>query len=553
MNRWPLRIGPLGGLGEIGKNMMVIEYEDELLVIDVGLAFPEDEMFGVDIVIPDFTYVIENKDRLRGILITHGHEDHVGGLPYLLRELNAPVYATRLTMGLIRQKLRESNLTLHPDSREVSPGSWIQLGSIRVKPFRVTHSIPDSVGYAIETPVGVVVHTGDYKFDQTPVDSQPPDYATLAQLGRKGVLVLLGDSTNAERKGITPSEREVGRVIQDILERAPGRVFLATFASNVHRLQQVISAAGRIGRKVAVVGRSMENTVRVAKELGYLKGTAGVLVDLDDLRNLPPNKWVILTTGSQGEPMSALTRLSTGEFRRLEIGAGDTVVLAATPVPGNEKLVHRTLDNLFRLGATVIYGPDEGVHVSGHGSREELKLMINLLRPRFLVPIHGEYRHLIQHAELGRAAGIPEDRILIGQNGDLFGFDGKRGEIIGKITAGAVLVDGLGVGDVGQVVLRDRKQLAEDGILIVVVAIEKGTGKIRTGPEIISRGFVYMRESEALLEDARGLVSEALAELEQRQVTDWNTLKNAMREALASFLYQRTHRRPMILPIVMEV
>lgn len=533
--------------------MTVVEYEDQMVVIDVGLAFPEDEMLGVDIVIPDFSYVIANKDRLRGILITHGHEDHAGGLPYLLREVDAPVFATRLTMGMIRAKLREFSLTLHDDSREVTPGKWMKLGVFRIKPFRVTHSIPDAVGYALETPVGVVVHTGDYKFDQTPVDNQPTDYATLAQLGRNGVLVLLGDSTNAERPGITPSEREVGLAIDEIMMRAPGRVFLATFASNIHRLQQVITSAAKFKRKVAVVGRSMENTVRVARDLGYLRGTAGVLVDLDHLRQLPPHQCVILTTGSQGEPMSALTRLSTGEFRKLEIGPGDTVVVAATPVPGNEKFVHRTLDNLFRLGAKVIYGRDEGVHVSGHGSREEIKLMINLLRPRYLVPIHGEYRHLICHAQLGREVGIPEERILIGQNGDIFGFDGKNAELISKVPAGAVLVDGLGVGDVGQVVLRDRKQLAEDGILIVVIAIDKDSGEVRSGPEIISRGFVYMRESEDLLDDARSRVIDALAELKQPQATDWTALKNAIREALTNFLYQRTHRRPMILPIVMEV
>ena len=554
LRKWPLRIIPLGGMGEIGKNTYVIEFEDQILVVDAGLAFPEEEMLGVDIVIPDYTYLKERRDRVLGVLLTHAHEDHVGGLPYLLRDLDVPVYGTRLTLGLVRHKLREHGLELHPDSRELEPGRWVELGDLRVIPFRVTHSVPDSVGYGIETPLGIVVHTGDYKFDQTPVDDQPSDYATLAELGRRGVLVLLGDSTNADKPGFSPSEREVGAALDDVIARAQGRVLVATFASNVHRIQQVLDSAARHGRKVAVLGRSMEETVRVAADLGYLRGADQVLVRLDQLKGMDPERCVVLTTGSQGEPLSALTRMSTGDHRRFEIRPGDTVVIAATPVPGNEKLVHRTIDNLYRLGAQVIYGREAGVHASGHGAREEIKLMINLVRPRFLVPIHGEYRHLVHHRELAIQAGLSPDRVLIGRNGDVFGFDGERGEIVTGVQAGTVLVDGLGVGDVGQVVLRDRQQLAQDGILIAVVVVRAGTAEILAGPEVISRGFVYAREAEELLEEARRRVVEALEAARGGGADlNWNSLKGAIRDALGGFLYERTHRRPMILPVVMEV
>lgn len=549
--RWPLRLVPLGGMGEIGKNMIVVEYEDNIIVIDAGLAFPDDEMPGVDIVIPDYQYLVERKAQVHGIFLTHGHEDHVGGIPYLLRELDVPVYGSRLTLGMVKAKLREHQLTLHKDSRELSPRTWISAGPFRIMPFRVTHSIPDSFGYAVETPIGLVVFTGDYKFDQTPVDGKPTDYATLAELGERGVLVMVGDSTNVERPGVTPSEREVGQSIYDVIRSAGGRVFLATFASNLHRIQQVFDAARALKRKVAVVGRSMENNVRVAMELGYLTNVDDVLIDVKHLHRHPPERVVVLTTGSQGEPLSALSRMAVGEHAHVEIGPGDTVILAATPVPGNEKLVQRTIDNLYRLGANVVYGQDAMIHVSGHAMRDELKLMINLLRPMFLVPFHGEYRHLVRHAELGRQMGIPEERILFGENGDVFGFDGKRAAILHNVGAGNVLVDGLGVGDVGQVVLRDRNQLAKDGIVIVVVAIDK-QGKIVAGPDIISRGFVYMREAEALLEDARARVSGVLNELERQRVREWNAYKSAIRDVLGQFLYQSTHRRPMILPIVME-
>lgn len=551
--KWPLRVIPLGGVNEIGKNCYVIEYEDDMVVVDAGLAFPEEEMLGVDVVIPDYTYLKERSDRLRAVLLTHGHEDHVGGLPYLLREMEVPVYATGLTLGLVRHKLREHGLELHPESRVIEPGRWFELGRFRVLPYRVTHSIPDSVGYGVETPVGTVVYTGDYKFDQTPVDGRPADYAALAELGRRGVLVMLGDSTNADRPGVSPSERTVGAAISDVIARADGRVLVATFASNVHRIQQVIDASARYGRKVAVLGRSMEQTVQVAADLGYLRGAGDVLVRLEHMRGMPPEQCTILTTGSQGEPLSALTRMSTGDHRRFQIEPGDTVVIAATPIPGNEKLVYRTINNLFQLGAHVIYGREAGVHASGHGSQEELKLMLNLLRPRFLVPVHGEHRHMIQHRQLAVQMGIPEENVLIGGNGDVFGFDGERGEIISGVPSGSVLVDGLGVGDVGQVVLRDRQQLAQDGILIAVVGVRAGTAEIVSGPEIISRGFVYMREAEDLIDEVRQRAAAAVTSRGGNGDVNWTGLKSAIRDALAGFLYEKTHRRPMIVPVVLEV
>ncbi|REJ36821.1 MAG: ribonuclease J [Bacillota bacterium] len=551
--KWPLRIIALGGMNEIGKNCYVIEYEDDMLVVDAGLAFPEEEMLGVDVVIPDFTYLKENRHRLRAVLLTHGHEDHVGGLPYLLREVQVPVYATGLTLGLVRHKLKEYGLELHPDSRVIDPGRWLEIGRFRVLPYLVTHSIPDSVGFGVETPVGTVVYTGDYKFDQTPVDGRPADYAALAELGRRGVLVMLGDSTNADRPGVTPSERSVGAAIAEVIARASGRVLVATFASNVHRIQQVIDASARYGRKVAVLGRSMEQTVQVAADLGYLRGAGGVLVRLEHMRDMPPERCTILTTGSQGEPLSALTRMSTGDHRRFQIEPGDTVVIAATPIPGNEKLVYRTINNLFRLGAQVVYGREAGVHASGHGSQEELKLMLNLLKPRFLVPVHGEYRHMILHRRLAVEMGIPEERVLIGGNGDVFGFDGERGEIISGVPSGTVLVDGLGVGDVGQVVLRDRQQLAQDGILIAVVGVRAGTAEIVVEPDVLPPGFAYIREAEDLIEEVRRRAADAVASRAGEGDVNWTELKSAIRDALAGFLYEKTHRRPMIVPVVLEV
>ncbi len=547
-----LRIIPLGGIGEIGKNMMVIEFGDEMLIIDVGLAFPEEEMLGIDVVIPDMTYVLERQERVKAVLLTHGHEDHVGGLPYLLRHICVPVYGTRLTLGLVEDKLREFGTTLHPDSRAIAPGEILRTGSFTVTFFRVNHSIADCVGLRIETPAGVIVHTGDFKFDQTPVDGQVADFHRLAEFGDKGVLVILSDSTNAEKRGFTQSERVVGNALDDIFRRAKRRILVASFASNVPRIQQVITAAYEHGRKVAVVGRSMENVVEVALRLGYLKDP-GVIVDLQSISRLPDDRVVLLTTGSQGEPMSALTRMAMAEHKRVEIQPGDTVVIAATAVPGNEKLVHRTIDHLFRLGAEVIYDAVSPVHVSGHASREELKLMLNLVRPKYFVPIHGEYRHLVHHAELAEMMGIPRENILIAENGTVLEFHKGRGRIAGKVQAGNVLVDGLGVGDVGKVVLKDRRQLSQDGILIVVVAINGKTGRVLSGPDIVSRGFVYVRESESLLQEAKERVAEVMNTCEREGVTDWGRIKAHIRDALQSYLYKRTRRQPMILPIILDV
>lgn len=548
-----LQIIPLGGLGEIGKNCMAIQYQDEILVVDCGLSFPDEEMLGVDIVIPDFTYLVENREKVRGLVVTHGHEDHIGGIPYLLRQLDIPVYATRLTMGLIEGKLQEAAIKVPQGSRAVKAGETVKVGTFSVEFIRVTHSIPDACALAIKTPVGTVLHTGDYKFDQTPVDGEYADYKRLSELGEQGVLVLMGDSTNAERPGYTPSERIVGQRLDEIFRNARGRILMATFASNVHRLQQALDSAARWNKKVAVVGRSMENTVEIARKLGYLRDPAEALVSIEELKRFPANQQVILTTGSQGEPMSALTRISTNDHRSVEIQPGDLVVFAATPIPENEKSVARTINNLYRRGAEVVYGREAGVHASGHGSQEEMKLMINLVRPKFLVPVHGEYRMLVHHSRLAQTCGIPAQNILIGENGTVFEFTRETATAAGKVTSGQVLVDGLGVGDVGNIVLRDRKQLSQDGILIVVVALEKETGLILGGPDIVSRGFVYVRESEGLLEEAREKVKGALYDSLERGITEWAVLKSGVRDVLSKYLFEKTRRRPMILPIIMEV
>jgi ribonuclease J len=547
-----LHLIALGGLGEIGKNMMAVEYSGDIMVIDCGLAFPEEEMLGVDLVLPDITYLLENKSRVRGIVLTHGHEDHIGALPYVLRELDVPVYGTKLTLGLVQGKLTEHGMSLRK-GKLVRPGDSIRVGPFQVEFFRVNHSIPDPVGFAIRTPVGTVVHTGDFKFDHTPVDGEVTQFHKLAELGDEGVLALLSDSTNAERPGYTMSERTVGDTLDEVIATAKGRVIIASFASNVHRLQQAIISASRHGRKVAVVGRSMENVTGVAAELGYLRSPNGTLVEVEELNRFPANRQVILTTGSQGEPMSALTRMAAAEHRRVEIIPGDTVIIAANPIPGNEKLVARTVDNLFRRGADVVYERVSGVHVSGHASQEELKLMLNLIRPRFFVPVHGEYRHLIRHAQLATSLGIPRQNVLVGENGTIFEFTANSGTMAGKVTAGQVMVDGLGVGDVGNIVLRDRKLLAEDGVIIVVLAMGKQSKQLLSGPDLVSRGFVYVREAEKLMDEAKGKVREAVDKCVERKVTDWTSIKGVVRDSLSKFVYDRTKRRPMILPIIMEI
>ncbi|HHU29545.1 MAG: ribonuclease J [Bacillota bacterium] len=548
-----IQIIPLGGIGEIGKNMFVIRYEDEIIVIDCGMAFPTDEMFGIDAVIPDINYLLENKDKVMAILLTHGHEDHIGGLPYVLQQIDVPVYGTKLTLGLVEVKLREHNMLSDSNLQVICPEDRLTIGSFKIEFFRTNHSIPDSVGIALKTPAGTVVFTGDFKFDQTPVNGKPTDYYRLAKLGEKGVLVALSDSTNAERPGYTLSEKVVGTAIMDIFRTAKQRIILATFASNIHRIQQVIDAAVYYRRKVAIVGRSMENVVSIAQELGYLTAPEGTIVEVDELAKFPPEKAVILTTGSQGEPMSALTRISLSEHRKVEIMPGDTVIISASPIPGNEKLVFRTIDNLFARGAHVIYESVSGIHVSGHGSQEELKLMLNLLKPKFLIPVHGEFRHLVHHAELARSVGIKSSNIFIVENGNVLEFTSNSGQVAGTVTSGHILVDGLGVGDVGNIVLRDRKLLSQDGIFIVALTVERENGTVVSGPEIYTRGFVYVKESETLLDEAREEVCNTLKKSLEGSKTDWSAVKNRIRDSLSRYIWEKMHRSPMILPIIMEL
>ncbi|MBC7343499.1 MAG: ribonuclease J, partial [Clostridia bacterium] len=497
-NQAKVSIIPLGGLGEIGKNMTVVRFGESLLVIDCGLMFPEDEMLGIDIVIPDMSFLIENAAAVKGIILTHGHEDHIGGIPYLLRELDVPIYGTKLTLGLLEAKLREAGLLGSAKLKGIDPQTSLRLGPFLVEFIRVNHSIADAVAVAIHTPAGTIVHTGDFKFDQTPVDQSLTDYFKFAALGEKGVLALLSDSTNAERPGYTMSEASVAKTFDEIFRFARGRIIVASFASNVNRIQQIISAAQRYNRKVAVVGRSMNNVISIASDLGYLVVPKGTLLDIGDISSLPQNRVVILTTGSQGEPMSGLTRIAMLEHKNVEIIPGDTVVISASPIPGNEKMIARIIDNLFRQGANVIYEEVSGIHVSGHASQEELKLMINLVRPKFFIPIHGEYRMLVKHARLAEELGIPEENIFVLENGQVLDLFPNRGVTSSRVTAGRVLVDGLGIGDVGNVVLRDRKQLAQDGIVIVVVTLGKDSGMVISGPDIVTRGFVYVREAEVL-------------------------------------------------------
>ena len=547
-----LQIIPLGGLGEIGKNMTVIRVDDEILVIDSGLMFPDEDMLGIDLVIPDISYLIENKDKIKAIVLTHGHEDHIGALPYVLKKINVPVYGTRLTLGILEGRLKENGVD-SSNLHSVMQGDIINVGCFSVGFIRVNHSIPDAVGLSIKTPVGMIVHTGDFKLDYTPIDGKMTDFRRFSDLGNRGVLVLMADSTNSEREGHTPSERTVGAAFDRAFHNARGRIIVATFSSNVHRIQQVIDTAVRYKRHVAVLGRSMVNVVNISLELGYITAPEGTIVDIDEIHNYRMEQMVIITTGSQGEPMSALTRMSMSDHRKVGIVPGDTVIISATPIPGNEKLVSKTIDNLMKLGANVIYGRNQGIHVSGHASREELKLMHNLVRPKFFIPVHGEYHHLVQHARLARELGMPKENIFISENGQILEFTRDKGQVAGKVTAGMVMVDGLGVGDVGNIVLRDRRQLSQDGILIVVVTMNKQTHRVVAGPDIVSRGFVYVRESEALMDEATARVQQALDRCEDEKVKERAAIKSNVRDALGRYLFEKTRRRPMILPIIMEV
>jgi ribonuclease J len=542
-----LRIIPLGGAGEVGKNMTVFEFGETAIAIDCGLMFPESDMLGIDLVIPDISYLMDAPDYLKGIFLTHGHEDHIGALPYVLRQLEAPLYATQLTRGLIEVKLREARLLDTTEIHTIAPGDQVTVGPFTVEFFHVCHSIPDSVGMAIDTPQGLVVHTGEYKFDYTPVHGRLTDYAALAKYGQRGVLALMADSTNAERPGYTPSERAVSETFERLFGQAKGRIIVSTFASNISRVQQVIDCALGHNRRLGVVGRSMVENVRMARNLGYLTVPDDMLLRLGELDNLPPSQVAIVCTGTQGEPTSALVRMANKEHRQVNIQQGDTVILSATPIPGNEELVHRTLDNLFRLGADVYYHRLMPVHVSGHASQEEQKMMISLTQPRYFIPAGGEYRHLVLHAQLANKLGIPEENIFVVENGQVIEFDDKGARLGERVGGGPVLIDGLGIGDVGEVVLRDRHLLSRDGFVVVVVALDEVTGDLIEGPDIISRGFVYMRDAEELIEEAKGLVIEALANGHR------DTANSLIRDTLAEFLYRQTRRRPMIFPVVLEV
>lgn len=549
-----LRLVPLGGLGEVGKNMMVVEYGDDIVIIDVGVMFPDDEMYGVDLVIPDTSYLTDKKHRIRGILITHGHEDHVGSLPYVLPMLDfPPVYATRLTHGLISVKLKEHKLLEKTVINVIGVGDQVPLGEGVAEFFRVNHSIPDAIGIILHTPVGTLLHTGDYKFDYTPVDGKPADLGTLGRIGNEGVLVMLGDSTRVETPGYTLSERVINESLDKIFANAPGRILIATFASLISRIQQIIDTAERYDRFIALVGRSMQNNVQMAIELGYLNVPKGMFIRAEDVNKFDPEQVVIICTGSQGEPTSALTRIANQDHRLISIKPGDTVILSATPVPGNEKMVHRTINSLFRQGADVLYQGISNVHVSGHGAQEELKLMLSLVRPKFFVPVHGEYRQLILHAKLAASLGIPEENIVVAEDGDVIEVAPDAIKLAGHTASGNVFVDGLSVGDVGQIVLRDRRALSQDGILIAVLTIDKETGQPIAGPDIVTRGFVYVRDSEELLADARECVLASVHGLPGHNNSDWSFVKDKIKHTLSEFLYERTHRCPMILPVVMEV
>ncbi len=552
MTKPRLKIIPLGGLSEIGKNMMVMEYEDDIIIIDVGLMFPGEEMLGIDLVIPDINYLLEKRDKIRGIIITHGHEDHIGALPYLLPQLNVPVYATKLTQGLISVKLKERKALSGAKLEVITLGGEVTLGKFRVELFPVCHSIPDAVGLIIHTPVGIAVHSGDFKLDYTPVSGKPTDLSRLAQLGAQGVLLLLSDSTYAELPGYTPSERVVGEALDHIMADAPGRVIVTTFSSLVSRIQQVIDSAAKHQRRVFTVGRSMNDTVRMALELGYLSAPDGILARLDELHGMPHNKVVFVTTGSQGEPTSALVRMANRDHRQLHILRGDTVVISATPIPGNEALVNRTVDNLFKQGAQVFYDKVAQVHVHGHGSQEELKLLLNLVKPKFFMPIHGEYRHVSLHAKLAESVGIPTENIFVLEDGDVLELDSQVGKVTGKITSGNVYVDGLSVGDIGSVVLRNRRMLSRDGMVVVIIAVNKQTGKLIGRPDIVTRGFIDTREAKDMIEERRNVVARILDHGGNRPA-EWGFINTKIRDVLNRFYYERTKRRPMILPFMVKV
>ncbi|EEK78307.1 ribonuclease J [Bacillus cereus] len=550
-----LSIFALGGVNEIGKNLYVLQYSNDIVIIDCGSKFPDESLLGIDLIIPDITYLQENKDKIRGLIVTHGHEDHIGGIPYFLKQLNVPIYATKLTLGLINIKLKEHKLQDSTELIVIDSESLIEFGQINLSFFKTNHSIPDCLGIAFHTPEGTVVHTGDFKFDLTPVNNQYPDIHKMASIGSNGVLALLSESTNAERSGFTPSERIVGDKIEEAFMKAHRKVIISTFASNVNRVQQIVNAALKTNRKLALLGRSMVNVVSVALEEGYLNIPEGMLIEANEINQMDPEKVAILCTGSQGEPMAALSRLATGSYRQVDILPGDTVILSATPIPGNERNVSRIIDNLFLLGANVIYGSGSstGMHVSGHAYQEELKLMLTLMKPKYFIPIHGEFRMLHHHRQLAESVGIEKDNIYVINNGDVVDIKNQNANQTRRIPAGNIYVDGLGIGDVGNALLRDRKQLSEDGMLVIVITLSKTEEKIISGPDTISRGFVYVRDSEDFLKKINKLTVATINKLQKAHVYQWNVLKREIRETLGHFIYSHTKRKPMILPIIIEV
>ncbi len=550
----PIKVSFLGGLNEVGKNMTLFEYGEDMFIVDCGLAFPDQDMLGVDLVLPDFTYVERNADRIRGIVITHGHEDHIGGLPYLLKVLNVPVYGTKLTVGLIQGKLREHGLLNSASLNVIKPGDVITLGGFTVEAIHVNHSIPDALGLAIRCEGGTIVHTGDFKIDTTPIDGGMMDLGRLAEIGQEGVLCLMSDSTNAERPGFTESERKVGESFETLFRKAGNnRIIVATFSSNIHRVQQIMNVAASLGRKVALVGRSLENVVSISAELGYLNIPEGIVIDINMINRYPADKLVIITTGSQGEPMSALTRMAFSDHRKVEIHPNDYVIISATPIPGNEKTVSRVVNELMKLGADVVYEKMYEVHVSGHACQEELKMIMGIVKPKYFIPVHGELKHLRKHAGLALSMGIPKENILIADNGRVAEISKKALRCTSTVPAGRVFVDGYGVGDVGSVVLRDRKHLAQDGLVIVAVCIDRESGMIVSGPDVVTRGFVYVKESEELINAAREVAVEAIEAQTDGGYFDWNSIKASLRDEISHLMYERTKRSPMILPVIMEV
>ncbi len=548
-----IRVIPLGGLGEIGKNITAIEYKDEIVVIDCGISFPDADMYGVDLVIPDVTYLLENRDKVKGIFLTHGHEDHIGALPYVLKQINVPVYGTRLTLGLVENKLQEHKIMADCTLNVVKPGDIVKLDKISVEFIRVSHSIADACSIVIHTPIGRAIHTGDFKIDYTPIDGEVIDLERFAKLGGQGVLLLMADSTNVERTGFTISEKVIGESLNKLFQKADGRIIVASFASNIHRIQQIANASILVGRKIAFSGRSMERISQVAMELGYLHIPQEAIITVAEIHNYPDEKVTIVTTGSQGEPLAALTRMASSTHRSIVIQKGDLIIISASPIPGNEKFIYNVINELFKKGANVIYNTTEEIHVSGHACQEELKLMHTLIRPKYFMPVHGEFRHLKQHGQLAEKMGMNPDNIFIGETGQILEVSQNECKFAGRVQTGAIMVDGLGVGDVGNIVLRDRKHLAEEGILTVVVTIERETYSILAGPDIITRGFVYMKESNELINEATDIVRKELEQCLNNKIKEWAVIKSCVRNALGQFLYIKTKRRPIIIPIIMEI